>query len=259
MTEPMTDLQLQQLKAWAENANAAPTLALIERCERAEAKLRESRGTGKARPEWYTTELEDILGLLADTLGVPRYNSDALLAAAKKLQTRTSEGDSLTDAERYATRAMRELEKADERLRDWKRLDTLDYPNLAAVLAGCVSGDYTNWPGVRGELRKLLDSFARISEAQSRPVTGTSLQDAVREAMKVADVGATVRVPVAAWDKIAGALDSERPVTGTEVTYGPNGGPGGTDIRCAQTTCGCAFHAECRAKGRCTVLPAGED
>lgn len=32
-----------------------------------------------------------------------------------------------------------------------------DYPNLSAVLQGCVSGQATEWPRVRSELQRLLD------------------------------------------------------------------------------------------------------
>lgn len=37
--------------------------------------------------------------------------------------------------------------------------DLTNYPNLAAVLQGCVSGTLGEWPGVRAELSQLLESF----------------------------------------------------------------------------------------------------
>lgn len=33
-----------------------------------------------------------------------------------------------------------------------------DYPNLAAIMAGCTSGHHTEWPMVRSELERLVAS-----------------------------------------------------------------------------------------------------
>ena len=38
------------------------------------------------------------------------------------------------------------------------------YPNLHAVLAGCVAGPSTNWPGVRTELRELCGALESEQE-----------------------------------------------------------------------------------------------
>lgn len=42
---------------------------------------------------------------------------------------------------------------------DSKRPDLTNYPNLASVLQGCVSGTFGEWPGVRAELSQLIESF----------------------------------------------------------------------------------------------------
>jgi hypothetical protein len=36
------------------------------------------------------------------------------------------------------------------------------YPNLHAVLAGCVAGPSSDWPGVRAELRKLCAALDKV-------------------------------------------------------------------------------------------------
>lgn len=42
---------------------------------------------------------------------------------------------------------------------DSKQPDLTNYPNLSAILQGCVSGKLGEWPGVRAELSRLLKSF----------------------------------------------------------------------------------------------------
>ncbi len=81
------------------------------------------------------------------------------------------------------------------------------YPNLQMMMRGCVSGHHTEWPAMRGELSRLL---------QSR-TPSPSYEAGVRRAAEVCDLRAMEQRPsvmaqeaAACADDIRALLDSGR-------------------------------------------------
>jgi len=59
------------------------------------------------------------------------------------------------------------------------------YPNLRAMMQGCVSGHHTEWPMLRMELRRLMDAH-EASLARQPEDRDTVLEEAAKECERLA-------------------------------------------------------------------------